>query len=130
MGTPRTRQRELTTYTAGSYQTGYYPGGVWTPIGAPTLGTSISNIHEKNDDTLAPYPFVEPHSLSIVKRKATPLRFYGEAALSSANVRRHSANGYNVTNWSGYIYVPIPAATDINYWKAKLWHPLIHSSLR
>jgi hypothetical protein len=116
MGTARARSRNSKTYSPGSYETGYYPGGVWTHL-STTLGSSLDNVGETCNDTLGPYPFVEPHGLTLIKRSVTPLKFYGEAKLSGTNVRRHS--GYNPQNWSGYIYVSDPSPTNWNYWKAK-----------
>nr|UJQ85131.1 MAG: hypothetical protein 1 [Leviviridae sp.] len=118
MGTPRSRSRELTLHTPGFYQTGYYPGGNWTPIGGPVGGSGIANIGETCNDTLGPGPpYVEPHGLTLIKRKVVPLKFSGEARLSSTNVRRHT--NYNPQNFTGYIYVSEPGPTDWNYWKAK-----------
>lgn len=118
MGTPRTRSRELNLYIPGFYQTGYYPGGNWTPLGSPTYGSALSNIQEYMNDTLGPGPpFVEPHGLYLRKKKIVPLQYYGEARLSGSNWRRHY--GYNPANWTGFQYVSDPPATDMNYWKAK-----------
>lgn len=116
MGTPRSRSRELNLHGVGSYETGYYTGSGWQHI-SYTSGSNLPNIKEAMDDTLAPYPFVEPHNLLSNKIKVYPLRFDGEAVLSASNVRRHS--GYNPANWTGHIYAPALPSTDWNYWKAK-----------
>nr|UJQ85558.1 MAG: hypothetical protein 1 [Leviviridae sp.] len=118
MGTPRTRSQELNLHSPGYYQSGYYPGGNWTPVGGPVSGSSLSNIQEYMNDTLGPGPpFTEPHSLYLRKIKVDPLLYNGEARLSGFNWRRHFS--YAWPNWTGFVYVPSPPATDWNYWHAK-----------
>jgi hypothetical protein len=117
MGTPRTRSRELTLHTPGYYQPGYYSGSGWVNLGAVVYGSGLANIGESSNDTLGPGPpFVEPHGLSLVKRKVVPLRYYGEEGQGFSWRRLY---GYNPTNFTSYTYVTIPTATDMNFWKAK-----------
>lgn len=116
MGTPRTRERLLTSYSPGSYESGYYSGAGWVHLGN-SAGSSLQNIQERCADTLGPGPpYVEPHGLSIIHRKCVPLAISGEAG-GGFSWRRHAS--YNPTNYTGYMYAVDPGPTDWNYWKAK-----------
>jgi hypothetical protein len=116
MGTSRQRFRSFRTYAPGNRETGYYSGGSWVHL-LNSAGSSLENIDESCDDTIGPYPFVEPHDLSLIKRDCDPLLVSGEARTGSFQWQRYAS--YAPQNWSGAQYVTAPPSSDINWWKAK-----------